>query len=258
MQTTLHKPYFSNTEWVHVEKKITKYFRFDDNSKMVYVYNSMNKTYTPICSEKNKACSVKWSDNVISVDATAAPDDPMPPYIDFRRSFTLTNGTKGHFVIADYGDSKDGKANMYWTFDGDCQNYSGEIPELNLGGNSPTYVDLLVMPVSKEEARKVLAPRVGNTMTGSSAGGKSWLHMWVFNEDGLHYKGDGDDITGERTPSILYVGKDTDGKYRVCLEPIPADGTHGCYPFPTVKLGDKWIEQDVKGEANFTLLPGRQ
>lgn len=257
LQTTFHKPWLRDTEWIHVEGKTTKYFAIDHGAKTAAVYNSRRDIFVPICSSKNTACITNWSDSVVTIDAMQAPDDPVPPHIDFRRSLTLTDADhKAHFVIADFGESKNGNANMNWTFDGDCQ-HSDKPSRSVLGATSPTYQDSLVKPISQAEVDRAWATRKGNTMTGASAGGRAWFHMWAF-DNGLVYTGDGWDITAEGSPRQMYIGKDAGGAYRLCEEPIPASGAMGCYPWPNVKVGDTWSEQDRFGEAQFTLMPGRQ
>jgi hypothetical protein len=268
MVTTLHKGWLGDTEWVHAEDTITKYFAIDREARTVAVYVGMGDRLVPICSSKNKACVAQWSNSssAISIDATQGPDDPVPPHIDFRRSFQLSDdGHRAHFEIADFGESKTGKANMRWTFDGDCEAMSGKPPRFMPEGHNPNYKNALVMPISRQEEAQAWANRKGNTMAGLSYGGhvvpyyggRVWFHMWVF-DDGLVYTGDGFDMSAEGTPRRMYVGKDADGVYWACARPIPAQGIKGCESWPNVKVGDDWIEQDPFAPAHFTILAGRQ
>jgi hypothetical protein len=260
MTTTFAKPWFGDTEWIHNEKQVVKYFLIDDSSKMVSVYNDRTGVFTPICSSQNTVCGVKWTQGNISIDGTKMPDNPVPPHIDFRRSFTLTDGSRAELVLADFGESMTGKANMTWTFDGSCQKQDAKPTKAPPpSGSSPTYRNVLVMPISQQEQNAVLAPRVGNTVTGLSAGGRSWFHMWLFNQNGLAYLGDGDDMSTEAKPRTLFFGKEAGGsQYRICFAPIPAEGEHECYPLVQANVGDSWTEEDHYGPALFTLLKGRQ
>lgn len=259
--TTFHKAWIGDTQWSHVEKRITKYFLINSDAQRVSVYNDRQGAFVPVCSEKNKACVVRWSDSTISVDATQGPDNPIPPHLDFRRAITLTDhATKVRFVIADFGESKSGKENMDWTYEGDCTKSDTKLahgPGAGPGAPAPTFIDARAMPVSEAERNQAWASRRGNTTTGLSAGGRSWFHMWFF-DNGIAYTGDGDDISNEGVTRQWYIGKTSAGDYRLCETPVPAEGEMGCYPFPSVKLNDIWTEQDVYGPAVFTLLPGRQ
>lgn len=259
MQTTFHKTWIGDTTWDHVEKKVTKYFLIDRTTKKVSVYNARQGVYVPICSDKNTACASSWTDASILVDGTRGPDDPKPPHLDFRRSFALTqHGTRARLVIADFGDNAAGHANMEWTYEGGCApNQDRLTRSAPPGAPAATFKDALAMPVSDAERNQAWASRRGNTTTGLSAGGRSWFHMWFF-DDGVGYTGDGDDFTNEGMTRQWYVGKTAMGEYRLCEEPVPAAGERGCYPFPAVKVNDTWTEQDVYGPATFTLLPGRQ
>lgn len=268
MQTALHRAWLGDTEWTHAEDTITKYFAIDRAAKTVEVYIGMGDQLVPICSSKNTACVAKWSQtsSAVSIDATQAPDDPVPPHIDFRRAFELSDdGHKAHFLIADFGESKTGKANMSWTYDGNCEPSGSKPPRFIPEGHNPNYTNALVMPVSQQEEAAAWANRKGNTMAGLSYGGQTvpyyggrvWFHMWIFS-DGLVYTGDGYDMSAEHTPRHMYVGKDAKGVYWACAKPIPAQGMKGCESWPTVKLGEDWVEQDPFAPAHFTLLPGRQ
>lgn len=266
MLTTFHKMWIGDTQWSHVELTkfephgVTKYFLIDDAAKSVAVYNSRANSYVPICSPANKACVVQWSTAMISVDATHAPDNPVPPHLDFRRAFLLTDhASKARLIIADFGDSSSGKENMDWTYEGNCEPSAGKPPSLVGGPGAPaaTFVDELALPISDAERDRVWEPRRGNTMTGLSAGGHSWFHFWFFDH-GIGYTGDAGDFTNEGTTRQWYIGKTPSGEYRLCEQPVPKEGEKGCYPFADVKVGDSWTEQDVYGPASFTLLPGRQ
>jgi len=114
-----------------------------------------------------------------------------------------------------------------------------------------------VFPISKAETDRILAARVGNTVTGFSGAGKAWFHMWMF-KDGVAFTGDDNDISAEGAPRQWYFGKDAHGGYRLCEEPVTSKGESGCYPLLIKAIGDRWVEHDVYGDAEFQLLPGRQ
>lgn len=266
MQTTFRKPYVHDTEWVHTENKYTKYFKIDSAAKMVSAYNRRSNAYTAMCSDKNASCAKDWkSGTAFSIDGTKATDSPVTPYLDFRRSFAL-NGNQGRFVIADYGQAQNGKPNMSWTYEGPCEKSEEPkaMPRMGPGAGAsrppenPKYEKPTApaQPVSKEEADKALAGYYGNTMTGYSGGGH-WFHMWFLDKNGLAYTSDDEDMSSEGKPRQWYVGKDSTG-YRLCGEPIPAEGKSGCYPLPVRKVGEAWVQHDMDGDAYFSLLPGRQ
>ncbi|MFT3904925.1 MAG: hypothetical protein QM718_01285 [Steroidobacteraceae bacterium] len=269
VQVTFRKPYVKDTVWEHKENKYTKYYKLDSTARMVYSYDNRKDSYKPVCSAANKACAVQWNAGGISIDGTKAADDPSPPSIDFRRSVQLSADNKRvSYVIADFGDpAQKGRMGVSWTYDGDCA--TTEQPARNpryangpgAGASrppeNPNY-DKAAAPakaVSKEEADKALAGYYGNTMTGFSGGGH-WFHMW-FLEGAQAYTGDDEDITSEGKARSWYVGKDSTG-YRLCGEPIPAEGRSGCYPLPVRKVGESWVQHDMDGDAYFSLLPGRQ
>ncbi|MGC3981275.1 MAG: hypothetical protein QM808_08460 [Steroidobacteraceae bacterium] len=274
--TTFHRPAPNNTEWTHRENDYTKIFKLDSTAKTVGLYNRRSGEFAPICSSKNSACAVSWNGNNISIDGSKAPDSPVPPYLDFRRSFEL-KGNQVKYVMYDFGNSGKntlssnipaGQANMSWWYEGSCKATQAPAPVVrNAGGmgaggapgpqsRNPNYVDAgMALPVSQEEADKALAGYYGNTMWGYS-GGKHWFHMW-FLEGSLAFTGDDEDMTGMAKPNQWYVGKDSSG-YRLCGMPIPATGASGCYPLPVRKLGESWVQHDMDGDAYFSLLPGRQ
>jgi Ni/Co efflux regulator RcnB len=266
VQTTFRKPYVHDSEWLHAENKYTKYFKLDSTAKMVSHYDWRKDAYTPVCSDKNAACIKDWQTGGISIDATRAADNPVAPYLDFRRSIKISDKqTKVSYVIADYGQSKAGKPNMTWSYDGSCQASAAPEPvKRGAGGagaswppENPKYEKPTgpALSVTAVEADKALAGYYGNTMTGYSGGGH-WFHMWFLNK-GLAYTSDDEDISSEGKPRQWYVGKDSTG-YRLCGEPIAAEGKSGCYPLPLRKVGDSWVQQDMDGAAYFSLLPGRQ
>ena len=259
MQVTFRKPGFGGTEWLHTEGRYDKYFLLDEAAKTVAVFNARGNSYTPLCAAGNTACQSAWSKQQVRLDATKHSDSPSP-HLDFRRAFSLNlvSGT-AHFLIADYGDSPDGKPNMSWTFEGRCMPSAADAAKpmpYPPGPKSPKFVDALALPVGDAERDQVLASRYGNTVTGLS-GGPRWFHMWFFS-DATAYTGDDDDITAEGVLRQWYVGKEASGAYRLCEHPIPAEGEMGCYPLNQPKLGDRWLEHDVFGDATFELLPGRQ
>jgi hypothetical protein len=259
MQVTFEKPGFGGTEWVHREGRYDKYFRLDDSAKMVEVFNARGNVFVPICNPSNNSCQSVWSNGEISLDATKGPDHPSP-HLDFRRAFSFDRTShEGHLLIADYGDSHNGKPNMSWSFEGKCapsEAAAAKPMPYPPGPISPKFVDALAFPVSNAERDRVLASRNGNTVTGLS-GGSRWFHMWMFGK-GVGYTGDDDDITAEGALRQWYVGKEASGGYRLCEAPVPAKGVRGCYPLNVPKMGDSWIEHDVYGDAQFQLLPGRQ
>src|SRR5450631_2985940 len=72
VQTVLHKPAPHSTDITHVENRYTKYFKLDDQARMVGLFNERRNTYTPVCSEKNQACQKSWNGQDISLDARGA------------------------------------------------------------------------------------------------------------------------------------------------------------------------------------------
>jgi hypothetical protein len=265
VQTVLHRPAPHNTDITHVENRYTKYFKLDDQARMVSLFNERRNTYTPVCSEKNQACQKSWNGQDISLDARGAADDPLPPYLDFRRAFKLSNGGKTvNFIIADYGQSADGKANMYWSYDGSCA--ASDEPKAMARGpgvgapniQNPKYEKPTspALPISKAEQDKILAGYYGSTMWGFSGGGH-WFRMWFLDRNGLAYTSDDQDMSSEHEPHQWYFGKDSTG-YRICRDPIPAAGREGCYPLLIKKVGDAWVEHDMDGDADFRLDAGRQ
>ena len=265
VQTTFRKAYVHDTELVHVENKYTKYFKIDSEAKMVSHYDWRNDQYQPMCSADNAACVKSWQDDRIHIDGSWAPDSPVAPYLDFRRSIELSSNLKHvSYVIYDFGQNKTNKPNMTWTFDGPCVSSAAPKPVERGAGSAaprapenPNYdkPDGPAKAVSDAEADKALAGYYGNTMTGYSGGGH-WFHMW-FLEKNLAYTSDDEDITAEGKPRRHYVGKDSTG-YRLCSSPIPTEGTSGCYPLPVRTVGESWVQHDMDGDAYFTLLPGRQ
>jgi hypothetical protein len=266
VQTTFRKPSLHGTEWVHAENHYIKYFRLDPAQRMVAAYDWRPDLYRPICSPSNAACVRHWDADNIRLDARAAADEPVAPYLDFRRAIELSNRLRHvRFVIADYGDTH-AAAPMSWTYEGSCQPSAQPVrpPLPDSGGpgatrppSNPKYEQPTgaALPVSAEEADQALAGYYGNTMWGFSGGGH-WFHMW-FLEGNLAYTSDDEDISSEGKPRHWYVGKDSTG-YRLCGEPIPAEGKLGCYPLPQHRVGDSWVQHDMDGEAQFSLLPGRQ
>jgi hypothetical protein len=265
VQTTFRKAHVHDTEWVHAENGYTKYFRLDPDAQMVSHYDWRNNAWQPICSANNAACVKSWKDGDIQLDGSRAPDSPVAPYLDFRRTVRLSNDLKKiRYVIADYGLTTGTKPNMSWSFDGDCQ--TADAPTAvrrspGAGSARPPENPRFEMPigpalaVSAAEADQALAGYYGNTMTGFS-GGKHWFHMWFLDKN-LAYTSDDEDITAEGRPRHWYVGKDSTG-YRLCPAPIPAIGSANCYPLPVRKVGESWVQHDMDGDAYFTLLPGRQ
>ena len=266
--TSFHRPAPMGTEWVHQENNYTKVFKLDSSAQSVAIYNRRSGDFTPICHQQNKACEVSWRGNNIHVDATGGPDNPVPPYLDFRRSFDLDDSYVT-YVLSDYGNNGDNapisnlpadEATMSWVFEGVCQ--KAEAPEKPTGrppmgrvGN-PDYVDAgPAFLVDQEEADQVMAGYYGNTMWGYSGGGH-WFHMW-FLGGFLAYMGDDEDMSAVGEPVTFYVGKDSSG-YRMCLQEIPEEGRSGCYPLPKRSVGESWVQQDMDGPAYFSLLPGRQ
>jgi len=71
------------------------------------------------------------------------------------------------------------------------------------------------------------------------------------------FTGDDEDMSSEGKIRQWYFGKDSVG-YRICSRPIPPEGESGCYPFLVHKPGDSWVEHDMDGDAQFSLLPGRE
>lgn len=274
VQTTFHRPAPNNTEWTHRENDYTKIFKLDSTARSVGIYSRRSGEFTPICHASNKSCSISWNGNAISIDASKAPDNPVPPYLDFRRSFELSNN-RIKYVMYDFGNNGKntlssntpaGQANMRWVYEGSCKDTTKPVPVVRGAGGmpagggpltrNPNYVDAgPAMAVSQEEADQALAGYYGNTMWGYS-GGKHWFHMW-FLEGSLAFTGDDEDMTGMAAPNQWYVGKDSSG-YRLCGRPIPAAGASGCYPLPVRKLGESWVQHDMDGDAYFSLLPGRQ
>ncbi len=278
VQTTFHRPAPNNTEWTHRENDYTKIFKLDSTARMVGLYNRRSGEYTPICNAANKACSISWNGNAISIDASKAPDNPVPPYLDFRRSFELNNN-RVKYVMHDFGSSgkntlssniATGQANMSWVYEGSCKTTEAPAPVVRAAGaagmgaggppgpqvRNPNYVDAgMALPVSQAEADQALAGYYGNTMWGYS-GGKHWFHMW-FLDGSLAFTGDDEDMASMTKPNQWYVGKDASG-YRLCGMPIPATGASGCYPLPVRRLGESWVQHDMDGDAYFSLLPGRQ
>lgn len=266
MQVTFRKPYANNTDWVHVENRYTKYLKLDDAAKMAYLFNDRNGGYAPICSSRNRACAVSWQRESIHIDGTRSADDPLPPYLDFRRSLTLNlGGRPSQLVIADFGDGKLGKPYMTWSYDGVCRPTNTAPEPMKLPGfdgpppppSNPNYKvpTQPAMAMSDAERDRVLANYSGNTLTGFSGGGH-WFHMWFFDK-GLAYSGDDYDMTSEGAPRQWYVGKDATG-YRLCPQPIPPEGRANCYPLLIKQIGESWVEHDMDGDAQFTLLKGRQ
>jgi hypothetical protein len=267
VQTAYHRPAQHNSEFMHVENRYTKVFKLDEAVKMVSLYNERSNAYTPICSGSNQACKSSWNGQDISIDARGGADNPVPPYLDFRRAFKLSNGGKTvQLVIADYGpsatrDVQGGRANMYWTYDGACQPTAepkGRAMRPPQGVGNPKYEKPTspAKAVSKAEADQVMAGYYGNTMWGFSGGGH-WFRMWFLDRNGLAYTSDDQDMTGEGKPRQWYIGKDSAG-FRMCGEPIPAAGREGCYPLPVRTVGEWWVQHDMDGDAEFQLVPGRQ
>lgn len=260
MKTTFIKPGIGDSQWKHDEGSVTKYFKIDNDKKMVSTFNTRLNRYDPLCNTGSNACSVLWSGNLIKIDGLSEPGTGATEDIDFRRFVSLDRKTLyAVLVVEDHGGNTSGKPNMTWLQEGECTNVSPEeIKPMPYppGPHSKNYVDVRVFPISDEERDQALSTRYGNTVTGLS-GGSRWFHMWFFR-DGVAYLGDGDDIIAEGTPRKMYVGKAASGAYRLCEQPIPAEGTTGCYPLPQVEIGDRWLEHDVYGDAVFELLPGRQ
>jgi hypothetical protein len=266
VQTTFHKPSLHGTEWLHAENHYIKYFRLDAARQMVAVYDWRPDVYKPICSDTNAACVRHWDATGIHLDARAAADSPVAPFLDFRRAIDLSDQLRHvQFVIADYGDAARGAGPMSWNYEGSCQPSAPPVRPLpGRGGpgatrapTNPKYEQPTgpALAVSTEEADQALAGYYGNTMWGFSGGGH-WFHMW-FLDGSLAYTSDDEDISSEGTPRRWYVGKDSTG-YRLCGEPIPATGKSGCYPLPQHRVGDSWVQHDMDGDAQFSLLPGRQ
>jgi hypothetical protein len=264
MQVTFRKPYVHGTDWVHSENRYNKYLKVDDGAKMVYLFNDRNGGYAPICSPTNRACESNWQQHAIKIDGTKAPDNPQPPYLDFRRSLQLDEtGGPSHLVIADFGDNARSAPYMSWNYDGPCK-LADKAPQrrapMGAGPPAPRNPNYEVsqqpaMAVSDAERDRVLADYYGNSMTGYSGGGH-WFHMWFWN-NGLAYAGDDYDMTSEGSPALIYIGKDTTG-YRMCRQPIPAEGERNCYPVLVKQVGEGWTEHDMDGDALFMLLRGRQ
>jgi len=267
VQTTFRKPSLHGSEWVHAENHYTKYFRLDPQQQMVAAYDWRPDVYKPICSASNTACVRHWELNTVRLDARAAADNPVPPFLDFRRAIELTDHLRHvHYVIADYGDAAHGAMPMSWTYEGSCQPSAQPVrpplpgpggPGATRAPTNPKYEQPTgaALAVSAEEADQALAGYYGNTMWGFSGGGH-WFHMW-FLDGSLAYTSDDEDISSEGKPRRWYVGKDSTG-YRLCGEPIPAEGKLGCYPLPQHHVGDSWVQHDMDGDALFSLLPGRQ
>lgn len=267
VQTTFRKPTLHGSEWVHAENHYTKYFRLDQAQHMVFAYDWRPDVYKPICSPGNAACVQQWDAKTISIDARAAADQPVLPFLDFRRAIELTDQLhRVRYVIADYGNAASGTMPMSWTYEGSCEPSAQPVrpPLPGPGGpgatrppTNPKYEQPTgpALAVTAEEADQALAGYYGNTMWGFSGGGH-WFHMW-FLEGSLAYTSDDEDISSEGKPRRWYVGKDSTG-YRLCGEPIPAAGKSGCYPLPLHRVGDSWVQHDMDGDAQFSLLPGRQ
>jgi hypothetical protein len=268
VQTTFRKPSLRGTEWVHAENHYVKYFRLDPVQRMVSVYDWRPDVYKPVCSDSNAACMRDWSSDHIAIDARAGSDSPVPPYLDFRRAIELSDHLQQvRFVIADYGNAASGATPMSWTYEGSCQPSAQPVrpaPPAAAGGAgaarrpaNPSYDQPTgpALPVDAAEAAQALAGYYGNTMWGFSGGGH-WFHMW-FLDGNLAYTSDDEDISSEGKPRSWHVGKDSTG-YRLCSEQIPAEGKFGCYPLPQHRVGDSWVQHDMDGDAQFSLLPGRQ
>lgn len=269
VQTIFRKPYTHGTDWVHVENRYTKFFKLDASARMIAFWDNRKLIWKPICAASNRSCAVNWSANGISIDGTKTPNDPVPPYLDFRRSIVLSPGNAHVTMVqGDWGQSTTGQPNMTWTYEGDCTP-SGP-PSMQPFGRramNPLYqkASAPAVPVSKEEAARVMAGYVGNTMTGYSGGGH-WFHMWIFTGYPLvAYTSDDEDISGEGNVRTWWVGKDSTG-YRMCPTvdiardvgaPKMVPGIN-CYPLLIKKVGDSWVEHDMDGDAYFTMLPGRQ
>jgi hypothetical protein len=267
LQTVYHRPAQHNTEFTHSENRYTKIFKVDSSAKMVSLYSDRANSFTPICSGKNAACKTSWNGMDISIDARGGADDPVLPHLDFRRAFTLSNGGKtAQLVIADFGPSPNKdmvgtRANMYWSYDGACAATTepkGRAQRPPPGVQNPKYEKPTspAKAIGKAEQDKVMEGYYGTTMWGYSGGGH-WFRMWFLDRNGLAYTSDDQDMTGEGKPRQWYFGKDSAG-YRICGEPIPAEGRDGCYPLPVRKVGDWWIQHDMDGDAEFQLVPGRQ
>jgi len=271
VQTTFRKPYTHGTDWVHVENKYTKIFKIDATAKSIAFWDNRNLIWKPICTATNTACQVSWTADGISIDGTKAPNTPLVPYLDFRRSIVFSPGNSHvTFAQGDYYQSADGSPNTTWTYDGDCTPTS--VPSMKPfsppGGRktNPLYQQASgpANPVPPAEAAMVLAGYVGNTMTGFSGGGH-WFHMWILKGDPLvGYTSDDEDISGEGKTRVWWVGKDNIG-YRMCPSVDIANNTGqkmvpgmNCYPLLIKKVGDTWVEHDMDGDAYFTMLPGRQ
>jgi len=244
-----------DTVWLHSENDHFKIFKIDDQAKTIAVYNRRSKIFVPICAAANTACVAEWQGDKISVSAMGGPDDPQR-HLDFRRSIELA-GNHVHFVLADYGDSSDGRPNMSWIDDGNCTG-STTMPEFPKRAPrvNARYQDVgPAHAVDAAEAAQALAPYNNNTMTGYS-GGNDWFHGWFFT-NGDVFLGDDEDMSANPSVARMYVGKDRLG-YRLCRAPIPAAGESKCFPLLAVTLGQSWVEHDMDGDADFTLLKGRQ
>jgi hypothetical protein len=258
MQTTFAKRGIGDSEWPHREGRYMKFFRIDGDARMVSSFNARRNDYEPVCHAGGGNCSVKWSSASIHIDGRSGAADNATPDIDFRRAFSLT-GSHGVLVVADDGGAKDGKPNMTWTQEGNCEPArSDEAKAMPYppGPCSAAFVDTRVLPVSTAERDQALASRYHNTVTGLS-GGSRWFHMW-FLHDAIAYTGDDDEITAEGATRQWYVGKESSGAYRHCEHVVPPAGEMGCYPLNQQNIGDRWTEHDVFGDAVFELLPGRQ
>lgn len=259
VQTTFAKPGLGGSQWSHQEGRHTKYFRVDDTARVIATFNGRRNLYAPVCAPDQAGCSVRWSSSTIEADGRGAASPTATPDIDFRRAVTITqDGRHVVLVVADHGGGGV-QPNMTWTQEGDCtpaQASDAQPMPYPPGPRSPTYVDARAYPVSDAERDRALASRYGNTVTGIS-GGRLWFHMWFFR-DGLAYTGDDDDITAEGAVRQWFVGKEATGAYRLCEHPIAVEGALGCYPLNQPSIGDRWIEHDVYGDANFELLKGRQ
>jgi hypothetical protein len=269
VQTVFHKPGVHGSEWTHVENQYTKIFQIDAAAKMVAVWNNRSLKWTPICAPGNSACQVSWGADGIGIDATKAPDSPLPPYLDFRRKISLNAAnTQVDFTIADYG-GVNADAPISWNYTGQCQPATAPstAPYAPPGGfkSNPLYQKATgpAQPVSQAEAAKVLAGYIGNSMTGYSGGGH-WFHMWFLKESPVvAYTSDDYDISSEGKPRQWWIGKDSTG-YRICPAVDVANNTGmkmqpgvNCYPLLVKKVGDTWVEHDMDGDAYFSLLPGR-
>lgn len=261
VQTTFHKPAPNGTEWTHRENEYRKILRIDATRREVAVHNGRSGEFVPVCSDDRGRCQIQWRGGLIHIDGSRVGSE-VPANLDFRRTLTL-HGNELTYTIADFGRS--GVANMSWSYQGTCAPTPrpAAAPDLSRGATgaaarvlNPAYVDAgPAFAVSAAEAGRALAGYLGNTLWGLG-GGKHWFHMW-FLDGATTYSGDDEDITSEGKPRTWFVGQDGTG-YRLCAEPIPAEGEKGCYPLPQHQVGDSWVQHDMLGDAYFSLLPGRQ